>query len=73
MGMVNKPICILAGSRKEYEQWLDDNGHTSASAVHGYDRERIQGHEFSEVKIVGTFGRRKDASEIRQFALAFVR
>lgn len=65
---MDNPICILAGSREQYERWLDENGHTSRTAVYGYDRPRIESTEFSRVEIVGSFWERRDAGELLRAA-----
>lgn len=68
-----KPIAILAGTRNEYEAWLDANGHTSKTAVHCFTREIIQSHEFNRIEEVGTFWKRKDARDLYQTAMTHVR
>lgn len=68
-----RPIIILAGCREEYEQWLEDNGHTSRTAVHGYDPERIVSVEASAIETIGTFWDRKDALKLEELARTRVR
>jgi len=68
-----KPICVLAGTHAQYEQWLRDNNLTRRDAVYAADPDRIRGIEFSRIEIVGTFGARKDARELHDFARAYVR
>lgn len=66
-------ILILAGHREQYEQWLADNGHTSQTAFHGYDQERIISVEVTSVLTVGTFWERKDAHKLFQLAQTRIR
>ena len=68
-----KKIIVLAGSREQFERYLDDNGLTDSEAIYGYHADRILGIEASKVVEVGTFYERNDAYELRQLAESRVR
>jgi len=68
-----KVICVLAGTKAEYEQWLREHGETNRTAIYGHSHESILGHEFSRVVTTGTFGGRSGDAELVRFASAYVR
>jgi hypothetical protein len=68
-----KKIIILAGTREEFERYLDSMGMTDSEAVYGFDMERIQGFEASKVEVIGTFWQRKNANKLFELANTRVR
>jgi len=68
-----KKIIVLAGSRIEFEDYIDDKGLTDTEAIYGYGVDRIRGIEASKVEVIGTFWDRKDAKELKKEADARVR
>lgn len=70
---LNKKIIVLAGSRIQFEDYLDDKGLTDTEAIYGYCADIIRGIEARRVEIIGTFWDRKDASELKREADARVR
>ena len=66
-------ICVLAGTRQQYEWWLDRHDHTSATAVHAFEPEIVLAGEFTSVVVIGTFWNRDDAAELYGLALSRVR
>lgn len=61
-------IIVLAGSREQFERYLDENGLTDSEAVYGYEPIRIMGIKASRVEVVGTFWERKDATKLKELA-----
>jgi hypothetical protein len=66
-------IIVLAGSREEFEQYLDDHGLTDSQALYGWSPDVMAAIRASGVVETGTFYERKDAWDLRQFALSRVR
>lgn len=66
-------IIVLAGSRIEFEEYLNRNGLTDTEAVYGLEPNRIAGIIASKVEVVGTFWERKDAGELLVFAESRIR
>ena len=62
--MSEKPICVLAGTKMQYEEWLVENGLTRHDTRYCPDMESIRGCEFSKIVTVGTFNSRRDAGRI---------
>ncbi len=69
----NKKIIVLAGSRIEFEDYIDDKGLTDTEAIYGYGVDRIRGIEASKVEVIGTFWDRKDAGDLKREADTRVR
>ena len=63
-----KKIIILAGSREQFENYLDENGLTDSDAVYGYEPIRLYGIRASKIEVIGTFWERKDASKLKEVA-----
>ena len=63
-----KKIIVLAGSRQEFEDYLDELGLTYSDALYGYDARSLMGQEFSRVEVVGTFWERNDAGKLKDLA-----
>lgn len=63
-----KKIIILAGNREQFEKYLNENGFTDSEAIYGYRPENIMGIQASKVEIVGTFWKKKNASELQKLA-----
>ena len=59
---------ILAGSRQQFEDYLDRNGLTDSEAVYGFEPQIIYGIEASSVEVVGTFWERRDAGKLYELA-----
>lgn len=70
---MTKRICILAGTRREFEKWLAENGKTDSEAVFAFEPERLMGHEFSRIEVIGTFWARPDAGRLHDLAKTRVR
>lgn len=68
-----KKIIVLAGSRQQFEKYLDDKGLTDSEAVYGYDSHRLMGVEASKVEVIGTFWERNDAPGLKELADTRVR
>jgi len=68
-----KKIIVLAGSRLEFERYLDNNGLTDSEAIYGYDAHSMAGIEASKIEIVGTFWDKHDAGELNREAQSRVR
>ena len=65
---MEKKIIVLAGNRKQFEDYLDDNSMTDSQAVYGWSPEILHGIQADRVEIVGTFWGREDAYELRRLA-----
>lgn len=63
-----KQFIVLAGSRREFEQFLDEQGLTDSEALYGYEPDVMAGVETEKVVEIGSFKERKDASKLREFA-----
>jgi hypothetical protein len=61
-------IIVLAGSRQQFEDYLDKNGLTDSEAVYGYDARSVYGIKASRVEVIGTFWERNDASKLKELA-----
>ena len=66
-------IIVLAGSRQQFEDYLDKNGLTDSEAIYGYEPERLMGIEAREVITIGTFFERKDAVQLLELAESRIR
>lgn len=63
-----RKIIILAGSRQQFEKYLDDNGLTNTQAIYGFDESAIAGIQAQRVVIVGTFWERNDGKKLLKLA-----
>lgn len=63
-----KQFIVLAGSRREFEQFLDAQRLTDSEALYGYASDVMAGVETERVVEVGSFREGKDASKLREFA-----
>lgn len=63
-----RKIIVLAGSRIEFEGYLNSMGMTDNEALYGYMPDVMAGVEASKVEIIGTFWDRKDANKLKEFA-----
>ena len=63
-----KQFIVLAGSRREFEDFLNEQGLTDSEALYGYMPDVIAGVETERVVEVGSFRERKDAEKLREFA-----
>jgi len=61
-------VIVLAGSREQFEEYLDKSGLTDNEAVYGHCPDVLAGITASKVVEIGTFYERSDAYELRQFA-----
>ena len=68
-----KKIIVLAGSREQFEHYLDENGLTDSEAVYGYDIHVLRGIEASRVVEIGTFYERNDSYNLKREAESRVR
>ena len=64
----NKKIIVLAGSREQFERYLDEKGLTDSEAVYGYEPYVLMGIEAKEVVTFGTFYERNDAIKLEELA-----
>lgn len=65
---MEKKIIVLAGSREQFERYLDENGLTDSQAVYGWCAERILGIQASKVEKIGTWYEVKDHHELERLA-----
>lgn len=61
-------IIVLAGSRIQFERYLDDNGLTDSEAVYGWCPDRILDTRASKVVVIGDFYQRNDAHQLEELA-----
>lgn len=61
-------IIVLAGSRKQFEDYLNKNSLTDSEAVYGCEPQRLFGIRASKVEVVGTFWERNDAARLKELA-----
>lgn len=64
----DKKIIVLAGTREQFERYLDENGLTDYEAIYAYEPERLYGIRASKIEIIGTFWERKDADKLKELA-----
>ena len=63
-----KKIIVLAGSREQFERYLDSNGLTDLEAVYGWCPEVMAGIEAYRIEIIGTFWDKPNAGKLKEFA-----
>jgi hypothetical protein len=61
-------ILILAGSREQFENYLNDNGLTDSEAFYAYEPYVIRGQEFNKIEVIGTFWERPHANDLYEEA-----
>lgn len=72
--MKNKTyILVLAGSVRQYEEYLRENNLTPSEALYGYDERSIRGIRASAVVETGLFWERIDARYLYDLAMSRVR
>jgi hypothetical protein len=69
----NKPICVLAGSQQQFDDWLRASGLQRREAVYCNSMEKIHGMEFSRIEKIGTWYAAPMAYRLAQEALTRVR
>jgi hypothetical protein len=68
-----KKTIVLAGSRKQFEQYLVDNGLSANEALYGWCAEAILGTKADKVVETGTFYENKDYHKLKEIANASLR
>ena len=73
--MESKKIIVLAGNRREFNNYLDEKGLTNFAGnyIYGAEPHNIMGIEAEKVEVIGTFWDRKDALIMEREAKSRIR
>lgn len=66
--MNKEKIIVLAGNRRQFEKYLDENGLTDSEAMFGWNPCILQGVKAKKIEIIGTFWEREDAGKLKELA-----
>lgn len=71
--MPNKPIAVLAGSYRQFQDWMREQDLSSGDAVYVSQPEDCMGAEFSRVEKIGTWYSRDQSHNLADLAETRVR
>lgn len=71
--MSKKPICVLAGSYRQFQDWMLEHNIAPGEAVYVSLPEHIMGMEFSRVEKIGTWYERPMSDRLAELAATRVR
>lgn len=63
-----KKIIVLAGTREQFENFLNDNGITDSEAIYGFSPDVLLQTRAQRIETTGTFWERKDAGKLYELA-----
>lgn len=61
-------ILIIAGTKKQYHDYLLENKISENDTIYAYEARSILGHRYNKIIEVGTARERKDYREIKKLA-----